>query len=166
MSFFISDAQTGALSLSDPGLVDFAKRNLGQDYLQFRDQQYLNSIKDPETFIKNKNAFRDKIYQEAAESYKNTFKKLYNELSLPLEAAQNQALMLSQRELQGKLGLVEEAFPSNIGKIAGSSLFDNSVINDPGRYTASVISKVESEMPVRKPRKRAAGKRKTTKRKK
>lgn len=165
MSFFKSDAQTGALSLSDTGLVDYAKRNLGQDYLQFRDEQYLNSITDPKTFITNKNTFRDKIYAEAAESYKNTFKKLYEELKLPLESAQSQALRLSQLDLQNKLGLVEEAFPSQIGKIAGSSLFDNSIVGDPGRLTASKISKIESDIPVRKPRKRAPQKRKTKNRK-
>lgn len=160
MSFFKAD-NTGALKLDDAGLKAFAARNLGEDYLEFRDKQFLESITKPTDYLTNRSNFRKTFYDEASETYAKTFKKLYNDVKMPLEIAQQEALRLSRRELDDKIRIVDSVYPARLGDVASDSLFNQSVIADNNRYNSSAIRNAEQ---VGKPvKKRKAGKRKAGK---
>lgn len=148
-----------SLTLDDAALKAYAKRNLGQDFLSFREKRYMESITDPKTYIANKEKFRNTFYEEASDNFAKTFKKLYSEAGTTEEIAKAIALKNAENEVQRSLGIVEQLYPSSLNNVASESLFNQSVIGNAGRLESSMIRNSERVVVKAAPKRRKAAKR-------
>jgi hypothetical protein len=117
----ISNAFGGKAPGTETELGQFVERNLGYAAFNRSEALGLEAMTNPTTYLEKKNKARAKAVEASKAAFMTSYGAAW-EAGAPEEQAKQMALNFAQRDLQARLGIVDELYPAKFDQLVGQTL--------------------------------------------
>ncbi len=134
----------------NPG--QFLRAELGIDLKLLQSQNELMAIKNPEQFLKLRNAEIIGLMGEkgaVTQHFEDVYGK-YRDLGLPADVAKKLAVQSADRVLNEQVGILEVAYPGGFAKAFGTASVENKAMYDQSAIALAAVNEYKAKKRAKK----------------